>query len=169
MCQQCKGYVNGKRRDIVKDKVITKVKCSECPTMFEPRACTIKTCSKLCSITRKNRIKREGQKPLLSERVKKERRIKAKFNSDKPINPPEKSRILGGVDKDDKPKYIRAHQKKAFEFKEHSTGQSQDEISDKLLKNFFDKGGKPSVKFKEIDLSNQPGMTDSTRGGSHGY
>ena len=168
MCQQCKGYVNGKRNLKVKT-VKEKIKCSECPTIFEPKNSMIKTCSKLCSTTRKNRLKREKAKPLLSKKVKKERRDKAKFNSDKPINPPEKARMLGGVDKDDKPKYIRAHQKKAFEFREHNTGPNQDELSEKLLKEFFDKGGKPSVEFKPLEDVGQPGSTDSIRGGSYGY
>ena len=167
-CDYCKGKYGG-RQAMPKEKIIKpKVKCSECPEMFVPKSRMIKTCGKFCSRVRKNRMEMLKRAPLKPKAPKKKKREESKFNSDKPINPPEKERVLGIVDKKEKPRYIRERERNTFQFKDHNNGPSEDEISDMLLKDFFDKGGEPSVKFNKTIEDVTDGVTCSIRGDYYG-
>ena len=160
-CDKCKGHVinieaNGKKK--ISRAAIT---CSECPTVFIPKNTIVKTCSKTCSIIRKNRVKREKTLPLMSMKKKKQRRD-SKFSSDRPINKVEKDRVLGGVDEKDKPVYLREHQKKSIRLKER-VNKTDNEISRELVVKFFKSNRTPSVRFNNSDFLNQEGMTDQVR------
>ena len=170
-CDYCKGKYGG-RKAMPKEKPIKReVKCSECPEMFEPRSITIKTCSKTCSAARQVRIKREKSGPLMSQKEKKEKREQRsciKFGSERIVEPKEK-KVLGGVDKNNKPVYIRAHQQTAFKFKEFIDEPTDDEVSNDLISKFLKDGGKPSVTFAQQVNKLPEGHTGEVRGGYHGY
>ncbi len=171
-CKKCKAK---KRKEIImarkekeekaKAKIKEKVKCSECKKLFESRNSTVKACSKICSITRKNRVKREKSTSLMSPQKKKRRREEAKEKiAPKPkAKVVRKKRELGGVDKEENPVYIRSRENNKFQFRVHYDGPTESEISTDLIKKFYKNGGEASVKFKAAECNKETGQTECSR------
>jgi len=156
-CDICKGKFGGKQASEEKVKK-SKIKCSECDEFFTPRNSDVKTCSKTCSITRRKRVAKENRLKRIF--VKPKIKPSKNFVDDKVVI---KDKPLGGVDKKEKPIYIR--EREMFKFREPKiNGMTNDELSASLIKKFKKNGGKPSVTFqdqKDFDCSN--GQTFHTR------
>ena len=167
-CDYCKGKYGGVQAVKKEVKKKDKIKCSECSKKFEPRTKLIKACSSTCSKTRQKRIERESR-PKRVKKIKKSTRTK---QSELVLSKPKQDKvILGGVDKKEKPIYIRAVQKKTFQFRKEIkiNGLTDNELSSNLIDSFLSNGNIPSVKFEDAPTIDDEGYTDCIRGGPGGY
>jgi len=167
-CDYCKGKFGGRQPVKKEVKKKDKIKCSECSKKFEPRTSHIRACSTKCSKTRKTRLEREGR----PERVKKIKKSTRTKESELRLSKPKPEKvILGGVDKKEKPIYIRAVQKKTFQFRKEVkiNGLTDNELSSNLIDSFLNSGNIPSVKFEDAIELDDEGYTSCIRGGPGGY